>query len=265
MRMRRLSLAPVATLLGAALAHGCTATPLDAIGLVPEAAAPDAATTTPDLVAHWSFDEGSGTIAHDDSGNRYHGHLVGGKWVADGRFGGAVRLDLGNYIAVNGFQDATLGWTISAWVRLTGADLAGLWGSILSTEIMSVGGWQLYVDPSDSSFHSDYVATSGAGGVDTFACCAPVGPDRWYHLTVVVAGDARTMTFYEGTQLQVTSAMLATILPGDPTLYMGTWNASAGQPPGQLAGTIDDVSIWARALGPDEIVRLDESAVASAP
>ena len=36
------------------------------------------------LVAHWSFDEGAGIIAHDDSGNGYHGHLVGGQWKKTG-------------------------------------------------------------------------------------------------------------------------------------------------------------------------------------
>ena len=40
---------------------------------------------TADLVAHWKFDEGSGTIALDWSGNNHHATLKGGvSWAGEG-------------------------------------------------------------------------------------------------------------------------------------------------------------------------------------
>jgi hypothetical protein len=49
----------------------------------------------PSLVAHWSFNEGSGDIAHDTSGRGHHGTLIDmelGDWV-DGVFGKALEFD----------------------------------------------------------------------------------------------------------------------------------------------------------------------------
>jgi hypothetical protein len=44
------------------------------------------------LVAHWSFDEGSGDIARDTAGNGFHATLSGARWVEQGS-GHALYLD----------------------------------------------------------------------------------------------------------------------------------------------------------------------------
>ena len=36
------------------------------------------------LLAHWTFDEGQGTVLHDRSGNNNHGKVKGAKWVKNG-------------------------------------------------------------------------------------------------------------------------------------------------------------------------------------
>ncbi|MBU0579479.1 hypothetical protein KJ628_05955, partial [Patescibacteria group bacterium] len=58
-----------------------------------------AANASADLVAHWRFDEGSGTIAADVSGNGNDGTLRGDpRWVA-GVIGGALEFDgNGDYV-----------------------------------------------------------------------------------------------------------------------------------------------------------------------
>jgi hypothetical protein len=43
------------------------------------------------LVAHWQFDEGSGTIAHDSVGSN-HGTIYGAQWTT-GIIGGALNFD----------------------------------------------------------------------------------------------------------------------------------------------------------------------------
>jgi hypothetical protein len=47
---------------------------------------------TKGLVAYWSFDEGSGNIAYDSSGNGNHGTIYGAKWTS-GKFGQALSFD----------------------------------------------------------------------------------------------------------------------------------------------------------------------------
>ena len=46
----------------------CTQGPLDVIDLDPGSA-------NDDLVAHWSFDEGTGNVLFDSSGNLHHGQI----------------------------------------------------------------------------------------------------------------------------------------------------------------------------------------------
>ena len=71
------------------------------------------------LVGYWSFDEGSGNIAHDYSGNNNDGTIFGASWTA-GVSDGALYFD-GNNDAVRVNDDPTLegfsALTISAWAR----------------------------------------------------------------------------------------------------------------------------------------------------
>jgi hypothetical protein len=231
----------------------------------PDATA-DAAWPT-DLVAHWSFDETAGALAHDDSGNGYHAHLVGaGQWVQDGRFGGALRLNRGDYLAVNGFQDASPGWTVSAWFRFSQDDDLSVWTSLVSNEIFSRGGWLLYTEPSDgdSNFFFEY-GVNGSAVRDSLGCCPHKQPSVWYHFTAVV--DDRSLTLYVGTESRATTTMSAPLAPGDPTLYIGRWSRSDVDVnnPGFFGGVIDDVSIFARALTAENVAKLDRASATSPP
>jgi hypothetical protein len=264
-------------------ASACGTTPLDVVNLssgfdagpsggpdvisTPDAVSmPDAVTTdriTPPgptgLVAHWSFDEGTGIFAHDDSGNGYHGHLVGGQWVP-GRFGGGLSLLAGDYVAVNAFQDATPEWTVSAWVRFGARAAHGSWGAIVSTELTR-GGWMVYLE-ADAPYelprlNFDFIRPDTT--YSSVGCCSALQPDVWYHVTAVADAFAGTVTVYNGTRPEGTIPLAATLPPGDPTLFMGTWRVIEQDPTlgGWLTGTIDDISIYSRALDPTEIAALD--------
>ena len=50
-------------------------------------------TASAELVGYWSFDEGSGAIAKDGSGNGNDGTLENGTAWTDGKFGYAVQFD----------------------------------------------------------------------------------------------------------------------------------------------------------------------------
>ena len=89
--------------------HRLCEAPLDAVGLPPRVLADG-------LVAHWTLDEGAGTIAADASGNGHDGQLSG-TWIADARFGGGLRLAAEDAVAVPGFPAATPSWSVSVWMR----------------------------------------------------------------------------------------------------------------------------------------------------
>jgi len=75
------------------------------------------------LVMYLSFDEGSGTVAKDASGNGNNGELKGKvDWVA-GKYGKAVKVDAGaaeNFVSVkaNATLDITDQITFGAWVNI---------------------------------------------------------------------------------------------------------------------------------------------------
>ena len=74
------------------------------------------------LVAYWSFDEGSGNIAYDSSGNNINGNIEGANWTT-GINGSALNYDgIDDYVEINSLtydiNDDQIG-TISAWIYRT--------------------------------------------------------------------------------------------------------------------------------------------------
>src|SRR5438105_2829008 len=81
-----------------------------------------AACAQPGLVAHWSFDEGSGTVVHDASPNHNDGTLFNGAsaWTA-GHSGGGLFFDGASHAEVRLPVTASLGqftaMSFAAWVN----------------------------------------------------------------------------------------------------------------------------------------------------
>ena len=227
----------------ACLAPGCGSFPLDALTIDPDS-------LSRDLVAHWTFDATTGTDVADSSGNGYHGTLTGGTWISSGRFGGALSLASGDSVAVSGFPQATANWTVSVWVRTSGAELAAStadFSTILSTEIQYAGGWEVALDnrPSYQRFTAAYWA--GATINDYVrSVCTCIEADSWIHLTTVWNSAARKLTLYRDAVAVDEAAMPSPIQTGGTTVYMGKWT-QAGR---HLAGDVDDFAIWRRALQP---------------
>lgn len=235
--------------LAVAAMAGCDAKPLDALSVDPK-------NLPVGLVAHWAFDEGSGEGVDDTSGNGHAGQLTGGSWVTVGRFGGALALRAGDFVAVPNFPNATPSWSTSVWTYATQAQIDADTGddigeTIMSAETVFAGGWQLHLDtrPGFRQFDAAYWAGS-SDYVETTCRCLEA--DQWIHLTAVFDDDAGELRLYRDDTLVDRKPMPIPILPGDSTLYFGRWNMNARL----LAATIDDFAIWSRALSRDEIAVL---------
>lgn len=234
----------------------CTAGPLDVVDN----------TLLRGLVAHWSFDEGGGTLVTDRSGNGHHGTLRGGTWIP-GHFDGALHFEQGDEVAVPLFPSATAQWTVGVWVRPPSDDLGETYISLVSTELVFSGGWEMnarlsglaglgrtyqfgyYLGPGDSDYYTHN--------------CACVSPQQWTHIVGVVNSNAGTLAFYRDglperpVAMPPAGATPGPIKPGSDTLYMGRWSM-----PGRLfKGDLDDVVVYDRALAPDEVAALARSAV----
>ena len=76
------------------------------------------------LVGWWKFDEGSGTVAYDSSGNGNNGNLTNGPTWTTGKVGGALSFDGENdYVDVPSIQSVNGGGvTFAVWIKPTHFD-----------------------------------------------------------------------------------------------------------------------------------------------
>ena len=235
-----------AAALGAAVLGACTAGPLDAIALGPNSLADG-------LLAHYTFDEGSGSTVVDHSGNDRDGALTGGTWIPDGEFGGALRLGGSDYVTVANFPNMLSSLSVSAWVRTSSMPTDG-YETVVSTEIVFQGGWQLNLDKttSDTAVHEAFWDTVRATYTYYECPCMPLG--QWAHLAMVVDGDAHTLTMYVDGQVESVTPAPNPMTPGSAVLYIGRWSMQDRL----LVGDIDDIAIYNRALASAEVQSLGQ-------
>ena len=72
-----------------------------------------------ELVAYWTFDEGSGDIVYDSSGNDNNGTIHGATWDT-GKYGNALHFNAqDNYVEVPTSEslEITPNVTIAAWIN----------------------------------------------------------------------------------------------------------------------------------------------------
>ena len=111
--------------------------------------------TQADLVGYWTFDEGSGTIAYDSSGNGLDGTLNGDhQWVL-GQVGGALEFDGDDSVEIphNPLLSITDEITITAWTYMN-ANASG------EMAIVSKGGWGANDLPYELTEESYYMCFS---------------------------------------------------------------------------------------------------------
>jgi len=202
------------------------------------------ATPVRDLVAHWKFDENSGSSAADASGNNNTGALQNTPtWVAPGKLGPAALLfSAGSLQSVTAANSASLNSpvkaiTISAWVN------AADWGG--NRRIVQKGNsdnqYRLLAENSVLKFHLN--------GVDTLT--APLPPTGvWVHLAAT--WDGSTMVIYTNGVQQTSQGAGGSITTTADALAIAKKNGSSvgGD---YFNGRLDDVRIYNRALAAAEI------------
>jgi hypothetical protein len=214
---------------------------------------------TGSLVAHWPLDETSGQLAGDVVGG-HDGTLLGGPtWQpTGGRIGGALEFD-GTDDAVDiGSIDvsSTSGMTIALWVRPRQFQGSSRLISKATSTAEQAHYWMV-------STYSDTALRFRlkAGGV-TSTLISGQGElelDQWYHVTC--SYDQNEMRIYG-------NGMLLVSLPKTGVIDVNAAVAAAigNQPPGAgsdpLAGDVDDVRIYGRALIESEIAALANDAMA---
>ncbi|MFB9627401.1 LamG-like jellyroll fold domain-containing protein [Nonomuraea helvata] len=211
---------------------------------------------------HWQLDGfGHQSTVSDASGNGRTGtvtndgaHLKGAAWTT-GRNGDALRFDgeSGDMSAGGPAVRTDQSFAVAAWVRLDRAD--DDWYAAVSQDGSQVSGFFLQYGGGTRKWEFTMAQTDGDDPTfDRVTADAPVRPGVWTHLAGSYdAADGR-MRIYVNGEL------------GGTLQHTGTWNAAGplavgrgkfgGQPDDRWPGAVDDVRVYDRILGEDEVREL---------
>jgi hypothetical protein len=199
----------------------------------------------PGLVGWWRFDEGTGTIAGDSSGNGNNGTIYGATWVP-GKDGTALIFDgTDDYVEcpASASLDVSI-FTITAWINLTA--YSPYLCPIVDRATAS-GGYSLWVG--GTGYYQGKLELNGGFGNQAFSSSITIPLDQWVFVAAVWNGT--NVTFYmNNVSEQQTGYSFHDV--GSLTTRIGNerW-AFGGQ---YFNGVIDDVHIYNRALSATEVL-----------
>jgi hypothetical protein len=200
--------------------------------------------TTAGLVAYWKFDESSGTVASDSSGNNNTGNLTNGPVFAAGKFGNALQLDgVNDYVRIGDLDFSPI--TISLWTK---------------QDVVTSGWHSVVMKPYTYGFETNgQNMYFGIGNGATWSAepSIPFTLGQWEH--IAAAFDGSTITMYKN-GVQTGTPRSATLTNSNTQLLIGSWNGAE-----LFAGAIDDVRIYNRTLSAGEIGQLFTGVSASNP
>ena len=210
-----------------------------------------AGSTQADLVAHWTFDEGSGTVAEDFSGNGNDGTLEGDpQWVA-GQIGGALEFDgSGDYVSAPYIPLDNRSFTVTMWVNpvlYTGEQIvfSQRQTSATNTDLHfrlggpGVGGGNVPVGGVRMGFYSNDLDTPGG----------LIEDNNWYHITFWYDFENQNRRIYIDGELQAEAAATPYLGTSGNTV-IGSWAGSTQW----FQGIIDDVRVYDHPLSEAEIM-----------
>ena len=205
------------------------------------------------IVAAWSFNEGSGTVAGDSSGNGNDGTIVDATW-ADGKIGKALEFDGAEarveVPALGSFDELT----IAEWAYCTGK--VGDWRVLINNEGWSQGWVHHQLHPNNQV---EFSIHSNVGGNDTFANFAFDDSQLgvWHHIATAYNSKEGWIRFYVDGELNVENSW-----GGNPAVLdvarIGHWDGRGWQ------GILDEFIILNVALEEGDIKGLMDRGIEAA-
>jgi Ca2+-binding RTX toxin-like protein len=201
------------------------------------------------LVAAYSFDEGSGTVAHDAVGAHDGTLEKGAGWTSAGKFGAAINFNglSGEQVTIPDSDDLdfTGPFTIEAWVR---PDKTVEWGTVLEKQRGTGINYQL-VSQGDHNAPVGYIQnTEKEWGVD--GGTTPLPASTWSH--IAFTSDGSTLKFYVNGQLKGSDSTGFPAAAGTGPLVIGG---------GIYDGLIDEIRLYRRTLSGTEVGQDKEAAL----
>jgi fibronectin type 3 domain-containing protein len=193
------------------------------------------------LVAAYSFDEGSGTIAHDSSGNGNNGTISNATWTT-GKYGSALSFNgaRGTWVTINDAPSLhlTTGITEEAWVQLPTWGNPGI-GNQTWQDVIMKGSDNYYLSAASTFNITEPAGEVMVNGTHAIAYGTGLLPaNKWQHLAATYDGTA--VRLYVNGVLVTTTPQTGPITTSTGVLQIGG-DSAFGNP---LHGLIDEVRIY---------------------
>ncbi len=199
------------------------------------------ATANADLLAHWTFDETSGTTAADSTGNGYNGTITGSTVTqgVTGAIGTAFNFVTSGYVSVTS-ASALTGMTsasLTSWFMMPTDPKGANRHMFRSAYTAGVGGvWNLL----------DSLRLYGWGGGDFGVKTSTLVSPNWQQVTWTTEGvGGQTKMYVNGALLATTTA---TAMGSGTVMNLGGGNANQS-----FGNDLDDMGIWDQALTAAEV------------
>jgi PKD repeat protein len=209
------------------------------------------------LVGAYTFDEGSGSTAHDISGNGNTATIVGAGWVTSGKYGGALSFNgTSSYLNINDSAslDLTNGMTVEAWVDPT--SVSGQEAVLIKEQPGGVV-YGVYGSNGSSVPSANITLTGGASQNATSSSGLPL--NSWSFLAATYNGSS--LGLYVNGNLVKTTPVSGNIKTSSGALQIGGYSG-LGQ---YFKGMIDEVRIYNQALTASQIQTDMKTPVSSTP
>jgi len=196
------------------------------------------------LVAHWSYDQSSGTTLIDNSGNGHTGTIAGTPTWGAGKINngltlkGSDNIALGNITQINNVSQLTL----ASWMKRTTAGAKVLIGKQATNQDVAI-----------EAYNDGKVYFQLSKGADTYGTIT-LNDTAWHHIALVFDGTQtgnvnRLKAYVDGVQKALTfKGTVGTTTTTNTTAF------NIGKISGEYSsGQVDDTWLYARALSQAEV------------
>ncbi len=212
---------------------------------------------TSGLVGHWTFDEASGNVALDSSGNNHSGNLVAGPTrTTSGQIGGAINFDgINDYVDMQSdypLLDNPNNLSVFFWVKLD--KLNG--NQVFVDKYDSVGNNREYFIRATNQTLQVLFGNPANGlffGSASSTANVLTSTSKFYHVGFTFESGVFNL-YVDGVNIPWTGNVPTALFNGTKTLNIGAENQGAVDQ--GVDGTMDDVRIYNRALTALEVQAL---------
>ena len=211
-----------------------------------------------EAIGAWLFDEGSGDVAEDSSGNDVNGTIVGGPEWVDGKFGKALKFEPNKYVdfppPLSEEMILEKTFTVMAWLKPQ--QWVGGWNCAFSMQAGSTGGetYGIYFGNSTPGTEILLWTKIAGGGQDVTSGRGTLPLDEWTHAAVTY--DGSKMIVYKNGEQAAERALSGDLDNGDRKgrfVINGNYNSLDGGLGEWCSSIIDEVLIFEEVLSQDKI------------